>query len=127
MHRCAAINNLMSTLTNVIHRTREQHVDLTASRIQRDMADMEKLDAWFQTHDQFDLDIPTLKSLSTGLTAGKHDNINCDYAEVVGQMIQKKLDGVCFEVATTGRSDQVRNWSAYVTSRRESGQNCGTH
>lgn len=108
MHRCAAIHNSMSTLTNVIHRTSEQHVDLTASRRQRDMADMEKLDAWFQTHDPFDPDIPTLRSLSTGLTAGESDNINCDDAEVVGQMIQKKLDGVCFEVATIRRSDQVR-------------------
>ncbi|CAM1308181.1 Uncharacterised protein at_DN2294 [Pycnogonum litorale] len=106
MHRCTAIHNSMSTLTNVIHRTSEQHVDLTASRRQRDMADMEKLDAWFQTHDPFNPDIPTLRSLSTGLTAGESD-INCDDAEVVGQMIQKKLDGVCFEVVTI-RSDQVR-------------------
>ena len=52
-------------------------------------------------------DIPTLRSLSTGLAAGESDNIICDNAEVVGQMIQKKLDGVCFEVATI-RSDQVR-------------------
>ena len=52
-------------------------------------------------------DIPTLRSLSTGLAAGESDTIICDNAEVVGQMIQKKLDGVCFEVATI-RSDQVR-------------------
>lgn len=108
MHRCAAIHSSMSTLTNVMHGTSEQHVDLTASRRQRDMADMQKLDAWFQTHDPFDPDVSTLRSLSTGLTAGDSDNINCDNAEVVGQMIQKKLDGVCIEVATIRRSDQVR-------------------
>ena len=108
MHRCAAIHNSMSTLANVIHRTSEQHVDLTVSRRQRDMADMEKLDAWFQTHDPFDPDIPTLRSLTTGLTAAVSDNINCDDAEAVGQMIQEKLDGVCFQKATIRRSDQVR-------------------
>ena len=31
---------------------------------------MEKLDAWFQTHDAFDPVIPTLKSMSMGLAAG---------------------------------------------------------
>ena len=108
MHRCVAIHNSMSTLTNVIHRTSEQHVDLTASRRQLDMSDIGKLDAWFQTHDPFDPDILTLRSLATGLTAAVCDNINCDAAEVVGQMIQKKLDGVCFEKATIRRSDQVR-------------------
>ena len=51
---------------------------------------MEKLDAWFQTHDPFNPVIPTLRSLSMSLTAGECDNINYDDSEVVVQMIQKK-------------------------------------
>ena len=36
------------------------------------------------------------------------DNINCDNAELVGEQIQQKLDGTCFEGCTVKRKYQVR-------------------
>ena len=89
---------------NVIHRTSELLVNLTASRIQRDMTNMDNLDAWLQTHDPFN---SVIGSMSMDLTAGESDNISYDDAEVVGQMIQNKLYSLCFEVATIKRSDPV--------------------
>ena len=87
MHPCVAIHNLTNTLTNIKHRTSKQHIDLTAGQRQWDMADMEKLNAWFQTHNSFAPDIATVINLSTGLIAGENDNVNCEDAEVVDQMI----------------------------------------
>ena len=90
MHRCAGIHNAMSDLTGMHHRTSEQHAELSASRIKRDVSDMRKLDIWFESHDPFDPDVPYLRSLSSGLAAQESDNINCDDAEKVGLNIQKK-------------------------------------
>ena len=108
MHRCAGIHNAMSDLTGMQHRTSEQHVELCATRIKRDVSDMKKFDLWFQIHDPFDPDVPSLRSLSSGLAAKESDNINCDTAEEVGLNIQKKMDGITFEEVTISRNDHAR-------------------
>ena len=88
----------MSNLTGQYHGTNEQHVDLTNSRVLRDNKDLITLIDWFNTHDPFDPQVPTLRSISTGLTATEDDKINCDNVEDIGRSIQLKLDNVCVEV-----------------------------
>ena len=108
MHRCASVDNAMSDLTGLLHKTSEQHTELGQSRIKRDNADLQKIIHWFCWHDPFSVDDPSLRSLSTGLTAINEDGINCDDADSVGRSIQKKLDNVCFEDAKFSRKDQVK-------------------
>ena len=43
MHGCASVHNSMTELTNLQHRTSEQHVELGNSRINRDNDDSDKI------------------------------------------------------------------------------------
>ena len=43
MHRCASVHNAMSNLTEVLHKTSEQHTELGQSRIKRDNDDLMKI------------------------------------------------------------------------------------
>ena len=108
MHRCASVHNAMSDLTGLLHKTSEQHTELGQSRIKRDNADLQKIINWFCYHNPFSVEDPSLRSLSTGLTAMKENGINCDDADSVGRSIQKKLDNVCIEDAKFCRKDQVK-------------------
>ena len=108
MHACASIHNVLTELTHNQHKTSEQHVDLGASRLQRDKADLAKLKDWLARISPFNEEEPFLKSISTGLTATKEDQINCDDAEQVGKAIQRQLDEVPFSRAKIKRKDQIR-------------------
>ena len=55
---------------------------------------MVKLLEWFDQHDPFNVEVSSLKSVFSGLTATDEDKVNCDQAEEVGEKIQKSLDGV---------------------------------
>ena len=63
-------------LTGSLHRTSGQHVELGASRVRRDNADLEKIIHWFGDHDSFYINDPSLRSLLTGLYAEEADRIN---------------------------------------------------
>ena len=108
MHACADVHKSMTELTNLQHKTSEQHVELGVSRIQRDNNDFNKLFSWFNIYDPFDIDEPSLKSISSGLTAAEEDCINCDQTEEVGKSINEKLDNVIVSNASMKRKDQVR-------------------
>ena len=108
MHRCMAVHDAMTTLTNRRTRSSEQHVDLGASRCRRDYEDMMKIKAWLDQHEPFDENVPGLRSLSTGLTAKEGDGVNCDMAEEVGLTIHRKLDNVVFTEAKISRADHIK-------------------
>lgn len=108
MHACASIHNAMTDLTNNHHKTSQQHVDLGASRLKRDMTDLGKLKDWLTKSSPFNEEEPFLKSISTGLTATKEDQINCDDAEQVGKAIQRQLDEMLFSKAKIKRKYQIR-------------------
>ena len=40
MHRCTGIHNTMGNLTHQLHRTSEQHIELSSSRLRRDNVDI---------------------------------------------------------------------------------------
>ena len=90
MHRCARIHEAMGSLTNQKQRTLEQHTELGKSRISRDNKYLEEVIKWFDSHETFDPSEHNLKSISSGITAVT-DEINCDNAKEVGEMIQQKL------------------------------------
>ena len=108
MHACASIHNVMTELTHTQHKTSEQHVDLGASRLKRDKADLAKLKDWLARNTPFNEEEPFLKSISTGLPATKENQINCDEAEQVGKAIQRQLDEVPFPRAKIKHKDQIR-------------------
>ena len=108
MHRCARIHEGMGSLTNQKQRTSEQHTELGKSRISQDNMDLEEVIKWFDSHEPFDPLEHNLKSISSGITAVT-DKINCDNAVEIGEMIQEKLDGVCFEDAVIKQKSKVNN------------------
>ena len=112
MHKCAAVHNAMSSVTGLSHRTSEQHVEMSSSRCQRDVEDLQKIFKRFCQHDPFDVHETQLKSLSTGLTATTNDGINCDNEEVVRNRIQVQLDGISVADASVKRSDKVKPLSS---------------
>ena len=107
-HRCSAIHEALSKLTNTVHRTSEQHAELGASRLNRDIKDLEKVIEWFKENSPFDMRHQELRSLESGATATKEDNINCDDAESVGNKIQISLDNKNFGDVKIKRKDQAR-------------------
>ena len=108
MHRRASVHDAMSSLTTVNRVSSEQHVELGATRKQRDQKDMSSFMLWLQSHNPFDTTSKELRSISCGLTANEGDKINCDDAETVGRKLQEKLDGVCFENVSMKRSEKIR-------------------
>ena len=97
----------MTELTKNQHKTSEQHVDFGCSRMKRDNEDLEKLKVWLKRNNPFIEQEPSLKSISTGLTASEANQINCDDAENVGKAIQKQLHEISFLKAKIKRKDQV--------------------
>ncbi len=81
MHKCAAVHDAMTTITDLKHMTSEQHVELGTSRSTRDYEDMTKIQDWFDQHEPFNLNDPNLHPLSSGLSAPIGDGINCDETE----------------------------------------------
>ena len=67
MHACANVHNPMTELTNLQHKTSEQHTELAKNRIKRDNADFKKIELFFEVHNPFDPEEPDLRNLFTGL------------------------------------------------------------
>ena len=108
LHRCVAVHDAMTTLTNLKTKSSEQHVDLGKTRQKRDIDDVNKMFNWFDIHDPFDLSSQALRSISTGLQAQEDDQINCDNAEAVGFEIQLKLNDKLYCDSKIKRSEQVK-------------------
>ena len=109
MHKCAGIHNAMSTITDLQHRTSEQHIELGACRNSRDCEDVSAVQRWFDQHEPFNLNEHRLRSLSSRLTATDGDGINCDKTEEVDMKFQKQLDIVSVVEASLKRSEQVKS------------------
>ena len=59
----------MSKFTNRYFLTSIQHVDLVKSRATQDTKDILNILEWFDQHDPFNVEVSSLKSVSSGLTA----------------------------------------------------------
>ena len=98
----------MITLTGSLRRKSEQNVELGASWVWRDNANLEKIIHWFDDHDPFDINDPSLCSLSTGLYTEEADRINCDEAKLVGERLQNLLDNKSMHDAKLPRKEKVK-------------------
>ena len=65
-----------------------------------DLRDMNTFINWFGSHDQFDGNVPQLRSLSSGLAASEGDGIKCDETERVVSEIQGSFENVSVRNAT---------------------------
>ena len=109
MHECADVYNSMTEVTNLQHKTSEQHRELGKNRIKRDNADFKKIELFFEVHNPFDPEEPDLRNLFTGLTAKTDDQINCDQTEEIGKIINEKLDGISFSNSSIKRREQIKS------------------
>ena len=105
--KCAEIHEAMTSVTNLAHRTSEQHVELGNARRQRDFTNVTKVINWLTVHNPFDVNLQSLRSLSSGFTASDSDGINYDEMEEVGRLLQQKLENVNFLDGSMKRSDKV--------------------
>ncbi|KAJ8043553.1 hypothetical protein HOLleu_10691 [Holothuria leucospilota] len=91
MHRCASVHEAMGSLTGKLTKASEQHRDLDVSRITKDDSDLRRLSNWFDIHDPFPSS-PGLHNIASGVQA--NSTIDCDRAELVGDIICRKLDNI---------------------------------
>ena len=117
MSYCAAVHDAMTSLTGVKVQSSDQHQEMGFSRIKTDFKDSLKFFCWLEKRNPFVLEDAHLHSLSSGVIAvNGQDNVNCDEAEVVGEMIQRSLDGKSFTNASIKRKDEVKSLAAIVNS-----------
>ena len=107
MHECGDYHDALCSLTNTLHITSDQHVEIGTTRMKRDYTDLMKVVEWLKraSHNPFDANRPHLQALDTGLMAD--ETVNCDDAEAVGHRLQVKLDGVSLNDATVKRKEQA--------------------
>ena len=106
MHLCGQIHEAMTTMTDHVHTTGEQHQELGSSRIKRDFEDLQKVVEWFHVRNPFDAENTSLRFLSCGLTAD--DSVNCDDIELVGKQIHETLDENLFVNSSIKRKSHVK-------------------
>ena len=101
------IKKTCSTLTQTVHRTRNQDEKLGISRKTIDFADLTKLINWFECDSIITLTQSVLNwwPLDSGMIA--NEDVKCDNAKTIGMAIQKKLNNVSLHAASIKRSDQA--------------------
>ena len=53
LHKCAGVHDAMTTITNLKHKTSDQHVELGISRRKRDFEDLNRIQEWFNQYEPF--------------------------------------------------------------------------
>ena len=71
---------------------------------------MEKILQWFEQHGPFSTELPSLWSLTLGITAAEEDDINCDETEAVGEKIHWALDSVPVTWSSWCPARRVHRW-----------------
>ena len=85
-----AYNYAMQNFNNKIYTTSEQHKGATASRIQRDTADLEKNYTKLEQYSPFSEDA-SLRNIITGINAA--DDVNVQDLFIVGREVVKQMEG----------------------------------
>ena len=110
MHQCASIHLALASMTGV-ESSNPKHVDVGLARAERDRQDLMKIFRWLKSNDPFISHDGKLRSLLSGVTVGDNDDINCDSAEDIGAMINKKMDDKLFPNVSFKKKDQIRTLS----------------
>ena len=94
MTECAQMHVAMSRLTDLC-RSEVDHVEVSASRIRRDVSDLHKVITYLCQNSPFRFsDEDKLISLSSGVVAD--ETVNCDNADEIGFEIQSRWDNKKF-------------------------------
>ena len=123
MYSCAQVNDAMTSLIGLVHRTSEQHVEHTSACRKQDFDDMAVVFNWVSKHNPFDPSQPELQLLPSGLTASQGDNINCDTNDEIGKSVQKTLDNVNVLECSLKRSMQVHTLVELEKGMKTDGEN----
>ena len=109
LHYTAGVHEAMTSLTGIKNVSSEQHKEMSTGRKKVDFSDATKFYQWFEIRNPFTCKSSDLYSLSNGTVSisGK-DKVNCENAEIIGENIQKGLDGIAFTNAKIRRKDQVQ-------------------
>lgn len=94
-------------------RSEADHVEVSASRIRRDVSDLHKVITYLCQNSPFRFsDEDKLISLSSGVVAD--ETVNCDNADEIGFEIQSRWDNKKFGEMKLSKSDQVRTFATVV-------------
>jgi hypothetical protein len=119
-HHLADVNMSMSSLLKLKSDSVE-HVEVGINRSRRDSSDMTKMLDWLDKNNPFDVSLPKLRSLSTGITVNECDGINCDDADTAGVDIQMSIDNLAFTEVKFSKCNQVRTL-AVLSEKNVSGK-----
>ena len=85
------INTLLQSFAGVRFEYSQQHQDITKSRVKRDNEDLQKIVEFLEQSSPFDKDINNLRSISTGVSAANHCNV--EESKAIGQRILNSIEG----------------------------------
>ena len=108
MHKSGKVHHTMESVTRQWHYSREEHVEMNTTHRRRENSDIK---LFFELLHQFDpfLDDSRLYCITTGVTAGEDDAINCDEVVTTGAEIQQSLDWIAASKVLVPRSKNIKN------------------
>ena len=105
MHRFADVTEAIESLMDKEPESR--HKETMPGRIKQDIDDFNKILGYFQNNNPFEIE-NQLMSLSSGLTDDNNE-VNCDRTEIVGEAIQKRMDGKTYSEVKARKKDRITN------------------
>lgn len=115
----------MEEFAHVFGVTTDQHIELRASRMKRDEADLQKFIAWFDLHSPFITDEKRLQSLSNGNIADV--DVNCQNAFEIGVNAIKSNIGKNFSSVKVSRKYKVKTIDAIRSDKLATKEVVNTH
>jgi len=108
MHKCATVHVAVTNLAELdIQISELPHAEMGRARLKRDFEDLNRIVSWFDARDPFSVPDVRLQSLSSGISVGSEDGINCDDAGSVGAAIM--MDNVAFCDVVLKKSAEARS------------------
>lgn len=118
--KCAEISQSIFDVAGLRSNTPDGHRDLTASRIKRDMSDIQKILEVFIERGPFSTTTDKLVSLSTGLVGD--DMVNADDARAVGVRIITSMVGHSVAEYKFSQKEQVKTLASAVHIKTATGE-----
>lgn len=116
---CAEVSQSIFDIAGLSLSTGDGHRELAASRIRRDMSDIQRLVQFLVERGPFDKTSKKIVSLSTGLVA--EDSVNADDAKGVGKKILNLMVGHSVASYKFSQKNQVKTLASAVHVQNTSG------
>ena len=112
------INTLLQSFAGVRFEYSQQHQDITKSRVKRDNEDLQKIVEFLEQSSPFDKDINNLRSISTGVSAANHCNV--EQSKVIGQRILNSMEGKSVAQFSFKKCDQAKLMTSKSSDQKNS-------